>query len=286
MVNAARQVVLMLTKLDWISFSVPMDTTRMEDDRDAPAQFIVALDNLHPDLAEWLGLATEFEARNGRAPYSTSFSRMDDGLRIFVNHKVGHALCEISGKGCDALIAEGTENAVLAAVQNRVTRIDVACDILTEERPKAWAEDRELGRFKATSYVISESGETFYVGAKTSDRYARVYRYNHPHERAAFLRVEYVIKAENAKIMAHAILEERLSSVVAALWSSFGWNRGKDCLDATPAEIALYRPDRKQGKTLFWLNDTVAPLLARLHSDGVLSIDQWLAEVVKPLIKN
>jgi len=275
----------MLIKIDWISFSVLTDTSRMEDDRDAPKQFVAALDNLHPELSQWLQLEMEFEAGNGRAPYSTSFGRVDQGLRIFVNAKVGHALCEISGKGCDTLIASGKMEAVLDAVRQRVTRIDIACDILTDERPKPWAEDRHIGRFTSSSYVISESGETFYVGAKTSDRYARVYRYNSPHERAAFLRVEYVVKAENAKIMANAVLAQGLRPVVAALWNSFGWHRGKDSLDATPAEITLYRPDRREGKTLFWLSDTIAPLLVRLSNDGVLDLETWLNENVRPKIK-
>lgn len=278
-------VVLMITKIDWMSFSIPMDVSKMESEQDAPSQIVASLLDLHPGLPEWLHLETTFEARNGRAPYRTAWARVLSGLTIFAHPALPHALVEISGAGCDGLATDERLYDVLSVVQSRLTRIDIACDILTEERPKAWAEDRDGGRFKAHSYVNSESGETFYVGAKTSDRYCRVYRYNKPHERSAFLRVEYVIKAENSRLLAHAVLEQGLRPVVASLWDTFGWHRGRGELDATPGELEVYRPDRREGKTLFWLADTIAPLLARLQNEGVINVDEWVRANVYPKIK-
>lgn len=270
----------MLVKLDWLSFSIPMDTAKMEYEQDAPAQIIASLEHLHPDLPEWLSLGDRFEARNGRAPYRTAWSREDGGLVVFSHPLLPHALLEISGRGCDRLQDLGKTNDVLSAVARRVTRLDLACDILTDTRPKDFVEGREIGRFKANSYVSSESGETAYVGAKTSDRYARVYRYNHPHERSHFLRVEYVVKGENAKITSNAILEQGARSVVATLGRSFGWVHDDWRLDDEAAELAVYRPDRREGKTLFWLSDTIAPLLVRLHKQGTIDVQGWFADTV------
>ena len=276
----------MLIKIDWLSFSIPMDTSKMETEQDAPAQVITSLEHLQPNLPEWLSMGDEYEVRNGRAPYRTSWHRADGGLTVFSHPVLSHALIEISGRGCDRLQTSATLEQVLSAVTSRITRIDIACDILTNERPKEWAEDRHIGRFTSHSYVTSESGQTFYVGAKTFDRYARVYRYSAPHERSHLLRVEYVIKAENAKIMADAILSQGMRPVVASLWDTFGWNRGKDDLDPTAAEIATYRPDRREGKTLFWLADTIAPLLARLHKEAVIDLDVWVNENVRTKLKD
>lgn len=55
--------------------------------------------------------------------------------------------------------------------------------------------------------------------------------------------------------------------------------------DVSPAEIKAWRPDRAEGKTLFWLADTVAPLLARLQKEGVLDVQTWIDETVKPLME-
>lgn len=276
----------MLTKVDWISFSIPMDTSKMENEQDAVTQVVASLDALHPDLGTWLLLDTPFTVRNGRAPYRTAWAREIPGLTIFTHPSLPHALIEVSGSGCDRLTIDKVLLPLLAAVQKRVTRIDVACDILTDMRPKDFGEDRDIGRFKASSYVYSETGETYYVGAKTSNRYCRVYRYNKPHERWALLRVEYVYKAESAKALVIALLEQGLGSVVAASGQAFGWRSPIWRIDDDAAELAVYRPDRKQGKTLFWLADTVAPLLARLQKEGVIDVRTWVEEHVEPLLQN
>jgi hypothetical protein len=275
----------MLTKIDWLSFSIPMDVSRMEEERDAPQEIVASLDRLHADLPQWLSLSDEFEAGNGRKPYSNSWVRADHGMVIFSHPRLSHALVEVSGRGCDRLEASGFIRSVLDATQQRMTRIDIACDIRTTVRPKDFAEERNVGRFKAISYVNSESGETFYVGAKTSDRYSRVYRYNPPHERSALLRVEYVIKAENAKNMARTLLEQSIGSVVSALGETFGWTHPAWAVTDAAAELEVYRPDRREGKTLYWLADTIAPLLARLHREGVIDAETWLEQNVLTRIK-
>lgn len=276
----------MLIKIDWISFSIPV--MPVADEVYCHAEIVRALDDLHPQLTSILGFNTGVEHDNGRAPYRVSIrsAEANTGVVAFAHPALTHALVEVSGRGCDWLSEAGTLETVLNAVAARVTRLDVACDILTDLRPPAFAAQRNVKRFKATSHVNSESGETFYVGARSSNRYARVYRYNPPHERSAFLRVEHVIKQEDAKIVASALQTEGLASVVASLGQGFGWQHPQWQLDATPAEIAAYRPDRKEGKTLYWLADTIAPLLARLHNEGVIDVVDWLEDNVFPKLKD
>lgn len=271
----------MLVMIDWISFSVPIETIGLTDDRDVPEEVNRACNELHPNLGDWLDFAGSWEARKGRAPYSTSFANKDAGITVFVNSALPHALIEISGQGCAYLRDTlGTDADVLNAVQSRLTRLDIACDIATQTEPIEFAEMRDTKRFKAHSYVHSEAGSTFYVGSKTSDRYARVYRYKHPHPRHNLLRVEYVIKAENAKLTARAVLQAGLFAVVSKLGSDYGWKHGDWKITDNAAELKVYRPERKEGKTVYWLSDTVAPLLVRLHKDGILDVNQWLYDMV------
>lgn len=277
----------MLVMIDWMSLSVMINQGGMVDDRDVPEAVNQACNALHPDLGDWLDFAGVWEAGKGRAPYSTSFFNQNAGIRVYVNFALPHALIEISGQGC-AFLREtmGTDEHVLCAVQSRLTRLDIACDIATTTKPLDFAEMRDIKRFKAHSYVNSESGSTYYVGSKTSERYARVYRYSHPHPRHNLLRVEYVLKAENAKLTAHAILQTGLPSVVAKLGIDYGWQHGDWNITDSAAELKVYRPERKEGKTVYWLSDTVAPLLVRLHYEGILDVHDWLYSQVLSKIQD
>lgn len=274
----------MLNKVDWLSFSIAVADCQTDDDREAAYNCAAALSDLHPDLMAWLRLDETMDIRKGRAPYRTRWAHPETEVSLFTHNKLPHALIEIPGRGCDDLIERGNLYSVINAVADRVTRIDIASDILCETNPIEFERERENGKFSARSEMVSESGTTVYVGSRTSERYARVYRYNKPHPRHRFMRVEHVVKAESAKALARTLSPETLSNVVAGLGIVFGWNHSDWNPESEPIELEVYRPERKTGKTLWWLNDTIAPLLVRLHSEGELDVWEWLqAEVVPKL---
>lgn len=274
----------MLSKIDWISFSVL--TAHADSERDALTVALASLIALHEFLPDWLYMTEEWSVGNGRAPYRTSWRNEARGVTLYTHPALTHALVEVSGQGCDNLTVDGTLARVLGATAERVTRIDIASDILTETRPLEFCDAGYNGRFKARSHVVSESGETFYVGARSSNRYARVYRYNAPHERHMLLRVETVTKQEDAKILARLLLDNSLESVVAAQGETFGWVHIDWSVGDESAELRVYTPDRREGKTLYWLADTVAPLLARLHKAGTIDVDTWFNETVLARLKD
>lgn len=271
----------MITKLDWISFSFPVG----EGDPIAPHRILEAvlggLYDFSPFTFKEISEGHTFEQRAGRAPYSIGFIRSDNGCTVFAHPNLPHALVEITGRGCEAIAARGTTDIVLAEVAPRITRLDIACDMLCDTAPVDFAELRDQKRFKSHSEFVSESGATAYVGSRTSNRYARVYRYNPPHERAHLLRAEHVVKAEDAKSTALAIVHDGLSAVAKALGSAFGWKHEQwKPDDVNDAEIPVWRPERREGTTLFWLNSQVASTLVRLHKAGVLDATAWLRDNV------
>lgn len=277
----------MLTKIDWISFSVMLSEYVMVDERDTENALIQALNELNSNLMYWFELDGTWTRTKGRAPYSVAYSHPSGGIVAMYNPTLPHALIEISGRGCDMLTLSGGMMDVLNSVKNRVTRIDIASDILTDVRPIEFASMRSTGRFKSKSVIESESGETVYLGSRTSNRYVRVYRYNAPHERHMFLRIEYVVKAEDAKILARTLLAEDIRAISANLGEKFGWEHPAYLPDeVNPVEIQAYRPERHEGKTLYWLGETVAPLLARLHAEGVIDAEKWFQENVLSKIDN
>lgn len=277
----------MITKIDWLSFTLsigqgePIAAHRMVEN------IATTVYDFSPVVFAGIFGDYKYEQRKGRAPYSIGYSRSDAGCYIFCHPVLPHFLIELTGQGCSSLARNCDPLEFLGAVQSRLTRIDIASDMLCDTNPIVFAEARNLGRFKSHSEFVSETGTTAYVGSRTSNRYARVYRYNLPHERAHLLRAEHVLKAEDAKATALSILADGLPAVTVALGQAFGWSH----VDWTPnnveaAEIAVWRPERHSGKTMFWLNSAVAPALIRLAKDTGFDVQAWLEQEVLTKLKS
>jgi hypothetical protein len=267
----------MITKVDWVSFSFPVGHGEAIAPHHLLETILGDFYDFAPTAFNEITKGYEWEQRKGRAPYSVGFIRSDNGCSLFAHPNLSHALVELTGRGCESAATLGTLNLILGETASRLTRIDIASDMLTETSPLTFAPLRDAKRFKSHSEFVSESGTTCYVGSRTSDRYARVYRYNAPHERAHLLRCEHVLKAEQARSTALAVIHDGLQAVAKTLGEAFGWSHTDWEPDSdASAEIPVWRPERKEGKTLFWLNDTVAKTLIRLHKEGVLDATQWL----------
>lgn len=271
----------MITKIDWLSFTLPIG----QGEPLAPHRMVQyiseALYDFSPVVFEGIFGDYSYEQRKGRPPYSIGYARSDAGCYIFCHPLLPHFLIELTGQGCDALSTRVNPLEFLRGVSSRLTRIDVASDMLCDTDPLAFAALRNEGRFKSHSEFVSETGITAYVGSRTSNRYARVYRYNPPHERAHLLRAEHVLKAEDAKATALSILESGLPAVTVALGNAFGWTHASWTPQAVErAEIAVWRPERHSGKTMYWLNAAVAPALVKLCRESGFDAEAWLRDNV------
>lgn len=276
----------MFVKVDWMSFSLTWALDNGREGEYLLKNMSDALSDLgFAELPEKLNMFVAWERQLGRAPYRESLFDVTSGIRIYYHPNLQHCLFELSGTACDWLERRGDLYYTLNAVQSRLTRIDIAADMLTDVRPSEFVVARDEKRFKSSGSQISESGETYYLGSRHSNRFCRVYRYNPPHERSHLLRCEFQVKAEDARKMPAVIFSEGIEAVAESLKEKFGFRH--ECWaqkDVSPAEIKAWRPDRKEGKTLFWLADTVAPLLARLQSEGVIDVQTWIEENVMPLL--
>lgn len=268
-------------KIDWLSLTGKRSVGEGDTERHALGQALEYLQELSPVVNETLSGEGGWQWDKGRTPYSASYRRGDNGVSIFVHPRLDHFLVEITGKGCETLASSSSAYEFLKAVQPRLTRLDLACDMLTDTDPLIFTQQRDATRFRSHSEFVSESGTTAYIGSRTSNRYCRVYRYNSPHERAHLLRCEYVVKAEDAKLTALAILDTDHYSVANTLGEQYGWRHPDWKVDEPGVvELKSYRPERREGKTLFWLADTVAPLLVRLAKEGTLDANLWFQENV------
>jgi len=271
----------MLTGIDWLSFTVALPEKEVMSHQ-LHENVAAALYDFSPLVHYALVEEEVYETRIGRPPFPQGYVRDDHGVYIFAGTHHSHFLVEITGRGCQ-WFRERNEDAsrFLTAVAPRLTRIDIATDILTDVRPTDFVALRDKSRFRTHSEFVSDTGETCYVGSKTSHCYSRVYRYSPPHERAQFLRIETVIKAQDAKSLAATVLDLGLQPVANSLGARFGWQHPCWQPEAdSAAELKAWRPERHEGKTIYWLNSSVAPCLRKLAQNTGFDVQAWLDEFV------
>lgn len=275
----------MFVSVDWLSVTFDMEVLQQTFSHRLWGRAGDALATQHPLLYERLVADREFVTTTGRAPYNASMRREDNGVVVFANQLLEHGLVEIGGIGMDTLGSVEAELQLAASVGHRCTRIDVAVDIFTDVQPDEFCGHRRVGKFKAWSEAKSTSGHTIYVGSRHSDRYARVYRYYEPHPRSQFLRVEHVLKGEQAKLGIVQLTEDGIDRFVAKLGNSWGWEH--PCW--SPAEnsdeaVRTWRPERRAGRTVMWLHSQVIPALIKMHREGHIDVRQVFADDILPAL--
>jgi len=260
----------MRTHVDWLTFTIPMVYFGSEGDAYANAIQAGFQDMFGVELRGMaFGGAWERQERS-RAPYTDAWVMKGQGVTLFASPNLTHACVEISGQGCEMLLdPDNTLGKVISAAKERVTRIDVAVDIETDIRPLEFVGVVNHERMRTSGNVVSDTGETCYVGSQKSERYARVYRYNAPHPRAHLLRVEHVYRKDYAKKVAGAISANGLDAIAKSSGDAFGWAHSTwkpDVVDG--ADISVTRERGNTGSTVYWLVNSVAPAFRRLCENG------------------
>jgi len=269
----------MRAQLDWVSFTLPLvnDTSSEEALNQSFNQAFIG--GLGDEVGGHLAAQTWKANEHGRAPYSHSWSVADNGITVFWGETRKEILVEISGKGCDYIRSTGLENRCLERVQGRISRLDIAVDINTDTKPSAFVAARTGRKASSVSDIQSVTGETVYVGSRSSEQYCRVYRYSKPHPRANLLRIEHVFRRKYARTIASEILVQGIMSVVGAIGKRAGWAHsvwGFSADDSDP--IKFPRPEREAGGTVFWLIKSAAPAFQRLVRQGVIENPQQFLE--------
>jgi len=262
----------MRSHIDWLTFTLTPRWMEQTADDHYSAQLANALFyDLGADVAGGVFAGEWEKLEHGRAPYKDAWTIAASGITIFATEGLHHFCVEISGAGCERLLEIQAMRGLLEKVRERVTRIDIACDIETATRPPDFVAVVNKKRMRSSGYQKSAQGETCYVGSKTSDRYARVYRYEEPHPRAALLRVEHVFRREQAKTIAAGICEHGVDECARAAGEVFGWAHQNWQPDLRGDFVApSVSAERKGGGSVFWMVNQVAPAFKRLVETGVI----------------
>jgi hypothetical protein len=192
-----------------------------------------------------------------------------------------HVYVELSGKTCDYLESSGALAALIEKTGERASRIDFAVDIDTDRPVDEFTYHRNEKRWKFVSHIVSASGTTDYVGSRTGERMARVYRYNPPHPRSALLRVEAEYKGDAAKAIVKELQGRSLEDVCMAAHAPFGWYhpcwKAND-IQAVKVPYSAHNPDN--AATVRWLYGVVASSLINAIRNGLI---EW--EAFENLVK-
>lgn len=259
----------MTTKIDWFSFSLPVRYSSPNDEA-----YAIAIENAVCDLlGQWLCDAifkAKWEIQDyGRQPYKHVWKRADAPIVMFTHPNLNHMTVEASGQGCEWLRENGLMEVLLNNAAHRTTRIDVATDLETDTSPQHFIDGGVSSRFKSGGIFNSDSGQTVYLGSQKSDKFARVYRYAPPHPRSHLLRVEHLLRREQAKVVARAICDTSIEIVAASLGQLFGWQHEDWKLrNHEITSLQTVRGERSNSGTIRWLITSVAPAFKRLVSEG------------------
>jgi len=271
----------MNTSIDWLSYSFPVGKEKYPSSG-------WKWEHIHSELCRYSGTISkqlfddkEITHGGGRAPYAHSALLHNGLLAIYWGGRLNHGLVQIHGLGMGLVRDWGIEQDLLKVAAERVTRIDFATDILTETKPSEFVDKRTSKKQLASATFKSKSGDTEYVGGRTSQRFARVYRYSPPHPRAKYLRVEHEIKGTLAKTILPKILTLGIDAVQSSLGRTFGWSH-PDWQPTNPniPKIQAPRNDRTLAKTELWLRTQCASSFRTLVEKGVIdNPEAWLKEV-------
>lgn len=259
----------MRTHIDWLTFTcAPLFIGDNQFDlAGAIIEGLYAL--IGRDIFNRLFTGKGEQKDRSRAPYTYAWAWADAHVTVYASENLNHFTVEISGQGCEKLLSENVLESLLQRVVERVTRIDVACDVETPVTPAEFVKNLSHKRMTASGYQKSASGETCYVGSQKSERYARVYRYNDPHPRSHLLRIEHVFRRDHAKVVAREIVGGSIRAVADAAGKTFGWSHGVwETSQDSSVDISVISSDRAAGKTVYWLVNSVAPSFKRLCQGG------------------
>lgn len=254
--------------IDWISISLPISSLINQSGAGGEFSLSSVFHQEYPILTDHIERYPDVTLGKGRRPFTRSFHSALGGFTAFYSPTLPYSLIEFTGEGCRQLRRSEQLSNIIRDFRDNITRIDIATDIETNTRPTDFALMRDSKRFKSFGVEKSESGETYYVGSKTSDRFARVYRYEPPHPRAHLLRVEVVLRDDNAKMIARELGRSSLSSIVSSLGNTFGWSHPVWNEKRNDAPMRAAPRDVGQGKTERWLFTSVIPAIERLLAEG------------------
>lgn len=256
--------------VDYFSFSIPVPRLFKQYETHIKEGYIFDADRRIKRLINFMTSSPDVIESKSRGRFNRHLQSKSCGWSYFEGEKLNVSLFQLSGTGTAYLRGAGRLDTVLHDWQDRATRIDIAVDIETSCSVEGFARSFTNRRFVNGGHVRSDSGETWYIGRRTSDRHARVYRYDAPHPRSDFLRIEYELHDEQAKSCVQSVLQRGVFEVALALGAVYGWQHEDYDLPTNVEKLESAARPEGFGNTARWLSTAVKPALEKMAKRGEL----------------
>lgn len=264
--------------IDYYSFTIPTEKPfddgmffTLEDD------VIKIFVSLFDDMATQTLLTLNWTHEAGSRFYDHRLRHDGSGVALSYGKLNAHLLVELSGLACSNFDAHDLLLPLISKTAERSSRIDFAIDIETQTDPKDFIDARHNNSFKSSGHKISPSGTTYYIGGRTSERMARVYRYTAPHPRHNLLRVEAEYKGDACKTAAKYLDQHTLQQTCVDAHHVFGWEHGDYKPLADKSKKITYKAYNPQNaSTVNWLYGTVITALRKAIKAGLVEEEDWL----------
>lgn len=260
-------------RVDYYSYTLK-DVCPMNENR---TQYYHLLTENAPDYLKGFIDEWDWSVPKRKNGYSLGFN-IQSAIFVWFNGKDIHV--EITGDGCTILYSQSKLLGIISCTANQATRLDIAHDIVCDTKPLDFVAMSQA-KTSASGHQISKDGETVYVGSRKSDRFCKVYRYNHPHPRADRLRIEYTYKSHDAVIASNKLISSNEAIMAFSSGKRYKW--GDDAYKTLQSpdliEINANRKDRNTAKTVIWYKTQVLPALKKLLKSGDYTIDEILQDL-------
>lgn len=275
----------MPTKIDWISFTLPLECVVSRHPEDGKPYVRYGVRDLYPQACDWVSSFPDLKETGGNRIFDRGFHSKLGGFSIFQKQGKPFTLFEFTGTGVEALREAGLLAKMIVHHKERLTRIDIAMDWECDVTPKEFAEQRDNQRFEHYCDIYSETGSTYYVGSKKSERFCRVYRYSEPHPRSHLLRAEFQLKTVYAKQIGAQLRKKTLSTIGYELLEAFGFCHHLVIVPDGTQKFKAPRANRS-GNTERWLLAQVLPAIKKLVEEGNTDVVELFNKRVYDLVQD
>lgn len=188
-----------------------------------------------------------------------------------------HVLVEFDGKACSVLDGLDLLLPIILSTSARTSRIDFAVDIECKVTPAEFISQRSGKSFVSNGSKYTPTGGTEYIGGRTSERMARVYRYYEPHPRHKFLRVEAEYKGDAAKVTSEYLRTHSVQETCLVAHKPFGWLHPEWIPDTSEIAKLPYRAySPTNASTVRWLYGDVVTALRKAVKNDLIDFEEWL----------
>ena len=274
----------MSLSLDWLRFTLPDGA--LDDGERAPSFVGGETNECKPVLS-----------------YNTAVMNEFHSLHWHTDHPEFRVMVEMTGQQLSKLRKAGTTESGLISkaieLGAKFTRIDFAVDLFdTGGRPvdvlQCWRHDQFYTIAKSVSLVSKETrksttGETVYIGSRSSERLVRVYdKAQQQKTKTDWLRVELEAKGKRADQLGRLMQSDGVDKSGLAMladvceWSDIDWFENIWGSEYEPFEIdSIGRPETDRER---WLRTVVVPVITEELEAGSAWLFDALAAVMQQTV--